>query len=505
MNKNTTKSVLLSAVALTLVAGCAKAPVAPGNTAENGGSQQNGPTKISIMINLHTPEIPSDKLKKILEEKTNTELDIQFVPDGTYNEKLNVAFSTGSLPQAVYAQISNFRQAILDGQFWEIGPFIKDYPNLNQLKPEVLKNTAVNGKIYALYQESPISRQGVIYRKDWADNLGLKAPTTLDELYTMMKLFKEGDPDKNGKNDTFGLTDRNDFQYGAFKTVASYHGTPNNWGMKDGKLLPDFMFPEYIETMKYIQKLHQEGLINQDFPVTSKTDQQNLLISGKAGVYIGSMQDAIGLQDKVAALNPAAQLDVQNRIAGPKGNAIWALPGYGAVVLFPKTAVKNEEQLKSILAFYDKLMSPELANLINYGEENIHYTPAEGGKITRVDDNKLLDKELKPYMSLRIGGPSTINLKELFYIKPIQARAEVLVKDNESFLIHDPTAPLFSKANTEIGTRLQEIIKDATYKFMMGSIDEAGFNKEVERWRKDGGDTIIEEFNESYVQFNQGK
>ncbi|MDQ1912664.1 extracellular solute-binding protein [Paenibacillus sp. GD4] len=504
MRNNFSKTVLAPVLVLSLAAGCAQAP-GKTNGSDNTAGNDAGTGSISIMINLHNPEVPSDKIEKLLEEKTNTQLDIQWVPDGTYNDKLYAAFATGSLPQVVYTQISNFREAIIDGQFWEVGPLLKDYPNLNRFQPEVLKNTAVNGKIYSMYQESPISRQGVIYRKDWADQLGIKAPETLEELYSMMKQFKENDPDKNGKNDTIGLTDRNDFVYGAFKTLASYHGTPNNWGVQDGKLQPDFMFPAYIETMKYIQKLHKEGIINQDFPVTSKTDQQNLFISGKAGVYIGSMQDVVSLQDKIAGVNPKAQLDVLNRIKGPKGEGIWALPGYGAVVLFPKSSVKTEKELKDILAFYDKLMSPELANLLVYGVENTHYKLVEGSKVSRVEDNKLIDKEVKPYNSLRIGGPSTIKLLEQFYSNPIQKKAEGLVKDNEKFLIHDPTAPLFSATYTERAAKLQEIIKDATYRFMLGSLDEQGFKKEVERWRKEGGDKITEEYNAAYTSSQNAK
>ncbi|WP_166243072.1 extracellular solute-binding protein [Paenibacillus turpanensis] len=490
---------LATAAALTLTSACSQGQ-APAPANEGKAGEPASAPNISIMTVLHSPEVPSDAIEKLLEEKTGTQLEIQWVPDGTYNEKLNASFATGTLPQVVYAQISNFREAILDGQFWEVGPYLKDYPNLKNLNPDVLRNTSVNGKIYSLYQESPISRQGVLYRKDWADSLGLKAPTSLEELYMMAKQFTENDPDKNGVNDTIGLTDRNDFQYGAFKTLASYHGTPNNWGMKDGKLAPDFMFPEYIDTMKFIQKLHKEGLMNKDFPVTSKTDQQNLLISGKAGMYIGSMQDVVGLQDKLAAQNPKAQLDIQNRIKGPKDLGIWALPGYGAVVLFPKTSVKTEQELKSILSFYDKLMSPEIANLMNFGVENKHYKSAEGGKVSRVDDSKLIERELKPYFSLRIGGPNTINMLQQFYSKPIQAKAESLVKDNESFLIHDPTAPLFSMTYATKGAQLQEIIKDATYKFMLGDINEAGYQQQIERWLNEGGQQIIDEYNESYLQ-----
>lgn len=95
--------------------------------------------------------------------------------------------------------------------------------------------------MYALYQGRPLSRQGIIYRKDWADNLGLSAPTTTDEFYEMLKQFTENDPNGTGENDTIGLADRGDLNSGAFKTVASWFGTPNNWGEKDGELRPDFM------------------------------------------------------------------------------------------------------------------------------------------------------------------------------------------------------------------------------------------------------------------------
>jgi putative aldouronate transport system substrate-binding protein len=61
------------------------------------------------------------------------------------------------------------------------------------------------------------------------------------------------------------LTDRNDLIYGAFKTVAAWEGTPNNWGTKDGKLAPEFMFPQYVATMDYFKKMRDGGLHQQRF------------------------------------------------------------------------------------------------------------------------------------------------------------------------------------------------------------------------------------------------
>lgn len=496
---------IAAAAAVSLLAGCGAGggqQAGDKEPAQQQGSAPKGPVKISMMANLHTPEVPSDLIEKMVEEKTNTELDIQWVPDGSYEEKLNASFATGTLPQAVYMKNQStlimFKDAIRDGQFWEIGPLLKDYPNLSKLNPAVLHNTSVDGKIYALYQERPLSRQGIIYRKDWADKLGLSEPKNTDELYQMLKSFTEGDPNGSGKKDTIGLTDRSDLIYGAFKTVSSYFGTPNNWGEEDGKLIPEFMHPGYMETMKFFKKLHQEGLINQDFPVTSKTDQQNLFITGVAGMYIGAMGDVVSLHQKMVDINPDIELEVHNRVEGPDGKlGVWAIPGYGSAVLFPKSSVKTEEDLRNILDFYDKLMAPELTNLIYYGVEGTHYNVVEG-KASVVDDTKLTDREVKPYQAIMIGGPSTIDMLEGYFKLPVKAKAEELTVDNENFLIHDPAAPLDSPTYTERGVRLQEIIKDATYNFILGKLDEAGFQGEVDRWLKEGGNQIIEEFNASY-------
>src|SRR5699024_10273894 len=247
------------------------------------------PTKISMMLPLHTAEVPEDKILNEIEKTANVQLDIDWVPNNTYEDKLNTAFATGTLPQVFLVsaqQFDQFKEAIRDEQFWEIGPYLDEFKNLGKLKDEILENTKVNGKLYSLYQGRPLSRQGLIYRKEWADNLGLEEPTNLEEFYEMARAFTEDDPNSSGKDDTIGLTDRSDLIYGAFKTVASWHGTPNNWGEKDSELLPEFMFDEYMNTMKYMKELRDNGYINQDFPVTSKEDQSALFKNGTAGMYV---------------------------------------------------------------------------------------------------------------------------------------------------------------------------------------------------------------------------
>ncbi|MCS7464761.1 extracellular solute-binding protein [Paenibacillus doosanensis] len=502
--KRTSMACAAVLAATAILAGCGGSKTDNGGAAQTAGkdagaAKTEGPLKLTIMANLSTPEVPSDRIEKILEEKTNTQLEFQWVPDGSYDEKFQAAFATGSLPQAAYLKNQSsfvlLRDAIKNGQFWEIGPYLKDYPNLSKLNPDVLKNTAVEGKIYSLYQERPIARQGVIYRKDWADKLGLPEPKTVDDLYNMMKKFKEADLAGGGK--TLGLADRNDLIYGSFKTLSSYFNTPNGWGVTDGKLVPEFMTKGYMDTMKFIKKLRDEGLINQDFPVTSKTDQQNMMYTGRAGVYIGSMQDVLTIQDKTSKNVKEAQYDVLNQFTSEFNSkpTTWGIPGFGTLVVFPKSSVKSEQELKQILAFFDKFFSPEIANLLKYGVEGSHYTLVDG-KVQPGTDEKLKEKEQKPYLTVALAD--TTNILPTQYTLKAQEKAVNLSNDAVKFALQDPTVPLDSKTFNEKGARLQDIIKDATYKFMLGNIDEAGFQAAVKKWQDEGGAKIMEEYNASY-------
>ncbi|WP_245863942.1 extracellular solute-binding protein [Fredinandcohnia onubensis] len=489
--KNVKVLILLLLITVITLSGC--------NNKKSSG--ETGKKSMTIMTVLHNPEVPNDRIEKLLEEKSGMDLTFQWVPSGNYEEKINSAFATGTLPEAVYvgntALYLNFKEAIRDGQFWEIGPYLKDFEHLSNLNQTIINNTAVDGKIYGLYQGAPLSRQGLIYRKDWADKLGLGTPETIDDIYKMAQAFTENDPDGNGKKDTIGITDRSDLVYGAFKSVSSWFGTPNNWGEKDGKLLPEFMFDEYLDTMDFIKDIREKGYMNSDFPVTSKDDQQALFKNGTAGMYIGAIGDVQGLYNDAVQLNPDVVLDVQNKITGPDGKfGIWAIPGYGNMVLFPKSSVETEKELKDILEFYDFIASPEGANLIYWGVEGEHYEVKDGKAL--VLDSDLSTREVKPYNSIQIGEAATNGRYDGAFTYDVKEKAEALTIDNEKYLIHDPTVPLDSPTFIEKSELLAQIIKDASYQYMLGDIDKEGFKDAIEKWKKSGGTDVINEFNESY-------
>ncbi|MBW7461450.1 extracellular solute-binding protein, partial [Paenibacillus sepulcri] len=184
------------------------------------------------------PPSPDDPIIKAIEDYTNTKLDIQWVPGTTYPDKLNATIASGSLPMVVLLQDrqESVVNAMRSGYFWEIGPFLKDYPNLERsLNKQVLKNVSLDGKIYSIFRSRSLVGDGMIFRKDWLDNLGLKAPTTTDELYNTIKAFTLDDPDKDGKNNTVGVAEESLLR--GFNFILAAFGGGNLWDVKDGKLV----------------------------------------------------------------------------------------------------------------------------------------------------------------------------------------------------------------------------------------------------------------------------
>jgi putative aldouronate transport system substrate-binding protein len=470
---------------------------------QSDSGKSSGPLPISITLPLNQTKIPDKETVQALEQAAGTALDIDWVPNDIYTDKMNNAIETNSLRMVTVVNQPDFnsvKNAIRSGTFWEIGPYLNAFPNLNKLDKNILNDIAVDGKTYGLYTQRPSSRQGIILRKDWLDKLHLQEPGTIDELYDVLKQFTAADPDGNGVQDTIGLTDRKDLLFGAFKTLSSYFGTPNNWAVANGKLIPDFTTPEYMDTMNFMKKLYDEHLINPDFPVTSKQIQRFMLINGKAGAYIGSITDAPRMLDEMQKLNPKAQLTVVNRILGPKGYGIWSIPSYSSVLLFSKKAIRTEDDLLAVLAFFDRSMNADIANFLQYGTIGKGYEVKNGKAALLPEMSDYRDTEVLPFLSLMVGNlgnPNVLPIDEASE-PPLVVKANKLVADNEHMLIRDPAQHLSSPTLDAKGTDLSQIIANATYDYVLGRIDAAGFRTAIATWQARGGAQISNELSEAY-------
>lgn len=126
--------------------------------------------------------------------KDYTGIDVEYIPvaNDSLEEIVGVTLlDTKNLPM-IMSWGGNLNATIISaakaGAFWNLEDYIFDaekYPNLSKANKDVLKQITVDGHIIGLYRARPIGRNGLGYRYDWADKLGLSAPETVDDVYNL--------------------------------------------------------------------------------------------------------------------------------------------------------------------------------------------------------------------------------------------------------------------------------------------------------------------------------
>ena len=171
----------------------------------------------------------------------------------------------------------------------------------------------IRDRLYALPQIYDGSKHQycVTIRQDWLDALGLQMPTTVQELYDVAYAFTYNDPDKNGLNDTVGLTATKgmyvfDTIMGSFDTVLS-----NQIIIRDGKVTNTLLQPGMVDGLKWCKKFVDDKLIDPDCVTTSGAEKFTIGLCKKVLLAnsIGGLWDS-------AFATPAQELSVLGAILG---------------------------------------------------------------------------------------------------------------------------------------------------------------------------------------------
>ncbi|WP_270166741.1 extracellular solute-binding protein [Paenibacillus sp. SYP-B4298] len=508
---------LCMALTFSLLAACSGNSTggSTGSTNAGGGTKQEAsggsdnaskekeqePLALSLMFNFDGVEFPAEgnEVQRRIEEITNTKLKIQQLPGSAFEEKLPVLIASGELPDAIpiprrHQKLPYVVNAIESDMFWEIGPYLEQFPNLSKINPLIYENIAYEGKVYGIPRVRPLARRAFQYREDWAEKLKLQEPKTIDDLYAMLKAFTHDDPDGNGKQDTYGLTSK---EVGYW--FASFFGAPNNWKVEDGKFIKDVETEEYLNALKFEKKLYEEKLMNRDFAVIDRPEWTGAIEQGKAGVRIDVTGSAPGLEEGVQANNPDGKINFFSILEGDHGKRVFMEGGHNGFYLIPKSSVKTEEHLLRVLKFFDDLAGEEGANLLQWGIEGVHYKLVDG-KPEYIDLDKY-GKEVGAY-SAPLSTLPPVDIALQGDKTRLQQREIDVIAENDQHLVADPSLPLLSETFAERGAQLQTMLEDANVKFVMGGSEEEWRNT-VKEWRTRGGGEIAKEYEEEYAKLGK--
>lgn len=295
--KKWTALVLAGALAFGL-AGCGDSSAGSGNSAPSETSNfnkeglpiVNEPVTLKVLTmrwgNMGDTFTQNQWLKD-LETNTNVKIEWQVVSSNDWGEQKSIMLASGTLPDIILGDQTFSDSDIVNNlsYFRPLDDYIDQYmPNLKAAMaetPELKKiSTFPDGKIYSLptrLPSRPKTKNQPVINKAWLDQLGLQVPDTIDDLYNVLKAFKEQDPNGNGKADEIPYTETGlapDFlnPFGITDINA------NNMLVKDGKPVYYPISEEYKEGLKFANKLYAEGLIDkelftQDATMTSAKQQ----------------------------------------------------------------------------------------------------------------------------------------------------------------------------------------------------------------------------------------
>lgn len=484
-----------------------------------GGGEQPANDALTMMVPLFgTAPDPKGEIQTAVEKLVGKKLSITWVPNAEYPDKTNVTLASGNIPDVMVVQDQKGPQFVKTaeaGAFWDLTDKLDKYPNLKAKSEQAWNNSKTNGKNYGIYRVRPELRSAVMFRQDWLDKLGLEAPKTTDDLYKVAKAFTEQDPDGNGKKDTYGLIlpkwpSPNFSASSPYNVIDVWFGTPNNYGMRDGKLVTEFDVPEFWEAQKYTKRFIDEGLVNSDWATLDTAKWTDPFVQGKGGIIIDVNVRVAQLFDLFKETDPTGygkKVGMVGNLSRPDGKKFsYPFTGFNGILTVSKTRIKTEQQLDDVLKTLDKLASKEGSILTNNGIEGRNFEVKEG-LAYKINDQDPAMKTISNDVDkafIQLGTTSSVGVPGSAYEwgRPtpeekawLKQRDEVAALDLQT-AVHDPSLPHIAKTLTEKGATLNPLPTDARIKFLAGQMTEEQLKAEFQRWHTSGGDQVLAELQE---------
>jgi putative aldouronate transport system substrate-binding protein len=229
-------------------------------------------------------------------------------------------------------------------------------------------------------------------------------------------------------------------------------------------------------------------------------DDYGPFMQGRGGaVFTSAVTDIIDAQMRLSTVFPEGKVGYTINISSrPDGKiAMPASTGYTGGIMFPKIKTKTEDELSSIMKFFDLTGSDKNALIMRRGLEGKHYTIQDGKLVYTVE-------QLQKFRE--IDFPDADQIFPFNVTKPIPEMAtdplqQSITEDVDAYsglLIPNQAQLYLSETLVKNGTSLTNILRDARMKYILGQLDLAGWKMAVEQWRSAGGAKAMEELTAAY-------
>jgi putative aldouronate transport system substrate-binding protein len=500
------KTLLLASVfALSLIA------AACGNSAETGSpssSPAEGATPaatvapsdgskpaLRMLMQYGRFDPNKDFMAQYIKEKTGYDVNYEMLPAENFDEKLNLMIANKEPIDFMKLNSAQFYKLASAGALEPIDELLTEYGDnvIKAINPEIWGSATIDGKKYGIPEGGAGVSVGeaLVVRQDWMDELDLEIPTNPDELYQVLKTIKE-------KKNIVPLTGTKDSIYGH---IASAFGVPissaYDWNDVNGTLLHKAEIPQMKEYIAYMNKLHTEGLLDQEMPINTSAKAIEKFTSGNAAMFQLAWWNST---NTVAALTknfPTAKISTVPYLKSKDGKALigvnTAITWFMAI---PKASKNKEDAMKHMNAKLD----PEVFKGLAIGTEGIHHEFKDGKYypiLPKFNDDLTNgssymtgtdDKNYPVYWQARVRKEPVL-----------QSYYEEFQKNATGLIVSDPMSfapPIDAISKNKL--KLTKLLDDNILKFISGSEPLANYDKFLAQWKSEGGEEMIKGANDWY-------
>lgn len=499
-----------------------------GQDKKNAENEEEKRYTISWTTYQRTPTDPDGEMVKYYEDMFNVDLDVWNLEHDKYHEMLNVRLASGDVPDLFRVRKPDkFLGYVEQGVLAEIPE-----ETLHTYAPNIVKVTEENapgymdfgkidGKTYGIPAVSPtnIFRLPIIYRKDWMEAVGVdKTPETLEEFEELMYKFAKEDPDGNGIDDTYGLSED-----GMLAVFGAFGGVPQKdyWIEQDGKAVYTGTMPGMKDALALLNKWYEDGILDPEFITGENTGgywaishafvNGRIGMTNKANYYHWAPQDAYQMQKadgtlvspepgkvykELMLVQPDAEIVFGQPPVGPTGlrgtrqyNRLMSLYGIGI------HAIKEEGKMEKILEIFDHVSAAS-----DLDERQTASNGIEGKHWEWVNKDKTEFEYLEGYKvddlyRYEIGACLGMTVP----FKPLMTREEWAF--DEGFHLNGIESVIQSSTPkmTEHSAELKKIREEAYISIITGDKPVDYFDEFVEKYNAAGGQEVDEEVNAWYA------
>jgi len=395
------KRVISMLLVLTMVLGLFTACGKKETTSDSDAMGEKVTLSLGIPQSSNVTDYENNALTRYLEESLNINIEfVYFASSAADNVQQLALMASGNeeFPDVLlgfdldHYTIKEYGQ---DGYFMDLtdlidkhGKYYKEqYDKLDKEMQELIQDKGtddVTGGFYGMPTTCitlPDNLQSMMYiNHEWLKAVGKEMPTTIDELYDVLKAFKTQDPNKNGQDDEIPLlakagNDRDISCY--FINAFTYYDSYNPFNSNDGKVWSAMSSDEYRQSLIYMNKLCKEELLSDMcYTFAAKSEFVTLITPAdnvaKVGVWCG--HPAVWTDARTEILNQYSAMPLLEDVTG-KGGYTVVRPNALQWTGYITKDCENTEAAMKLLDFFYK---DETVTRARHGEKDVDWVEEPG-------------------------------------------------------------------------------------------------------------------------------